>query len=139
VAGDLARNPTAELAELLGAVTRDAGRLAGLHMKLLRSELRQELRAAGGAAASLGAGAGLVAAGGLCGVLMLVHGLHRATRLPLWGCYGLVGGALAGAGAGLIASGARRAARLDLVPRQTLAALQEDLAWLKDQAPADPA
>ena len=83
--------------------------------------------------AAIGAGAGLVAAGGVLGTLMVVHGLHRSTRIPLWGCYGLVGGALASAGIGLVAAGTRRAAGIRLVPRETIAVLREDVSWLKDQ------
>ncbi len=58
---------------------------------------------------------------------MLVHGLHRSTRIPLWGCYGLVGGVLAAVGGGLIAAGTRRAVSISIVPRETIAALGEVL------------
>jgi hypothetical protein len=50
-------------------------------------------------------------------------------------------GALAAAGYGLLAAGSRRAAGIHLVPRETIAALREDVAWLKDQiaGPGGPA
>jgi len=127
-----------DLPEIVGAIARDGERLLAQHVELLRNELREEVREAGLAAASAGAGAGLVAAGSVMGALMLVHGLHRHTRLPLWGCYGLVGGLLTTFGTGLIASGAARAARIDLVPRETIAALREDVEWLKDQVVPSP-
>ena len=38
----------------------------------------------------------------------------------------------------MIASGTRRVARLDLVPRETMQALREDLSWIKDQV-SEPA
>jgi hypothetical protein len=120
--------------ELVGLIARDAERLIGQHFDLLRSELRQDVREVRSAVASMGAGAGLVATGGVLGSLMLVHGLHRSTRLPLWGCYGLVGGLLTALGAGLVATGAQRAAGLRLVPRETIAALREDVEWIKDLA-----
>jgi hypothetical protein len=122
-----------ELADLLRAIASDAERLVGQHAELLRGEIRDGLGAAPAAMATIGAGAGLVAAGGLLGTLMLVHGLHKSTRIPLWGCYGLVGGVLAAAGCGLVRVGTRRAASISLVPRETIAALREDIAWLKDQ------
>lgn len=122
-----------DLPELAGAIVRDAEALLVQHVDLLRAELREEVREAGRAVASMGAGAGLVATGGVLGSLMLVHGLHRYSRLPLWGCYGLVGGLLTTLGAGLLASGAGRAARINLVPRETIAALREDVEWIKDQ------
>ena len=123
-----------DLGDLLGAVLRDAEALAGQHVALLRAELRHELVEAGLAAASVGVGASLTAAAGVLGSLMLVHKLHDSTRVPLWGCYGLVGGALGAVGVGLLASGLGRAAAVDLVPRQTGAALREDFEWVKDQA-----
>ncbi len=82
--------------------------------------------------ASIGAGAGLMAIGGGLGVLMLVHGLQRVTRLPLWGCYGLVGSALTAAGASLVLRGAHKASQIQLVPRESLGALREDVAWVRN-------
>jgi hypothetical protein len=133
----MARDPAAgELRELAGLVQTIAGdveRLVGQHAALAHAELRDGLGPAPAAVAALGTGAGLVAAGGVLGTLMLVHGLHRSTRIPLWGCYGLVGGVLAAAGCGLIAAGTRRAASIRLIPSETIAALREDVSWLKDQ------
>ena len=121
------------MAGLVHAIAGDAERLVGQHAALVREEIRDGLGPAPAALAAIGAGAGLVAAGGVLGTLMVVHGLHRSTRIPLWGCYGLVGGALAAAGCGLVAAGTRRAAGIRLVPRETIAALREDISWLKDQ------
>ena len=133
----MARDPaTVELREmsaLVRAIAGDAERLVGQHAALVREEIREGLAPAPAALAAIGAGAGMVAAGGVLGTLMVVHGLHKSTHIPLWGCYGLVGGALAAAGCALVASGTRRAASISVVPRETLAALREDIAWLKDQ------
>lgn len=109
----------------------DAERLVSLHGDLLRSELRQSTAQAVPALASIGTGAGLALASGLLGSLAIVHGLHRATRLPLWGCYGLVGGILGAAGAGLMASGARQISEVSFIPHETLATLKEDLQWVR--------
>ena len=122
-----------ELPELARAVARDAEALVDHHLALARAELREGLRGAAGAALAAGAGAGLVAAGGMLGVLAVVHGLQRATRLPLWSCYALVGGLSAASGVALIASGGRTLGRLDPVPRQTIAALREDVAWIRNR------
>ncbi len=133
MARDVAKTELHDMASLVGSIARDAERLVGQHVDLLRSELRQGVREAPAALAAIGAGAGLVVAGGVLGSMMVVHGLHKSTRIPLWGCYGLVGGVLAAVGGGLIAAGTRRAAAISLVPRETIAALGEDLEWLKDQ------
>lgn len=141
MARDAASGELHEMVDLVRAVAGDAERLLGQHAALARAELRDGLGRLPGAMAAIGAGAGLVAAGGVLGTLMMVHGLHKSTRIPLWGCYGLVGGALAAAGCGLLAAGARSATGLRLVPRETIAALREDVAWLKDQiaGPGDSA
>lgn len=124
-----------DLATLVREIVEDSETLIGQQVSLLRSEVRRELQQAGGAASSLGAGVALVATGGVLTSLMVVHALHRSTRLPLWGCYGLVGGLLGAVGTGMVASGLRGAAGIRLAPPpQTLGALKENLAWLKDQA-----
>jgi hypothetical protein len=127
MADDAGTSPT----ELVKTIARDADRLLGLHADLLRSELRRTAAAVSPALVSIGAGAGLVAAGGLLGSFMLVHGLHRTTRLPLWGCYGLVAGVLGTLGVGLVGSGMRRLSGVGLLPRETIATLKEDLEWIK--------
>lgn len=127
----LSEDETPNVGERLEPIARDAERLAGLHADLLRSELRQSAAAATPALISLGAGAGLAVAGGLLGSLAIVHALHRASRLPLWGCYGLVGGLLGAAGAGLVGSGARRVSEVSFIPHETLATLKEDFEWVQ--------
>jgi hypothetical protein len=122
-----------DLTGLLGLIAHDAEHLVDQHFELLRAELRQGLRELPPAAVSLATGAGLVTTAGLMGSLMLVHGLHRATRLPLWGCYGLVGGLMATAGGALLTTGLRRAGNLRVTPHETIAALREDVQWLRDQ------
>ena len=131
--GDPVRAELHDLASLVGAIARDTERLLGQHADLLRSELREGLRGAPAAMAAMGAGAGLLAAGGLLGSLMLVHGLHKSTRIPLWACYGLVGGAMAAVAGGLVVAGTRRAAALRVLPHETITALREDFQWLKEQ------
>ncbi|QEH32397.1 hypothetical protein OJF2_08670 [Aquisphaera giovannonii] len=122
-----------EAAELAGLIARDAGRLLDQHGRLIRGEIRRGVRSAVPGVAMVGAGAGLAAVGGGLGALMVVHALNRFTRIPLWGCYALVGGAAATAGAGLMAGGARRIGAIDLVPRRTLGALKEDVSWIKSR------
>ena len=126
-------NDAHDVTRLLSLIVRDADRLLGQHLDLARGEVRRSLHEVVPTLATIGAGAGLIASGGVLGSLMVVHGLHRSTRLPLWGCYGLVGGLMTVVGAGLLSSGARRAATLRLVPHETLAVLREDVQWIREQ------
>lgn len=118
--------------ELIDPIVQDAKRLVGLHGALLRSELHQAGGELSASLVLLGAGAGLAATGGVLGSLMLVHGLHRSVRLPLWGCYGLVGGVLGAVGVGLMGAGTRRLSQASLIPYETIAAIQEDVEWIKE-------
>jgi hypothetical protein len=127
----LAKDITSKVVEGIEPIAEDAERLIELHAELLRSELRQTAAEATPAIVSLGAGAGLAAVGGLLGSLAVVHGLQRTTRMPLWTCYGLVGGVLGAVGAGLMGSGGRKLSGVSLVPYETIAALREDLEWVK--------
>lgn len=122
------------LAKAADGVIEDTQRLIGQHFELLRTEVKQELAEAKEAAVSMGAGAGLAALGGICGAFMAVHLMHSATRLPLWCCYGLVGGALGGAGAGLLYAGGKTAAGIRLVPPETAETLKEGADWVKQKA-----
>ena len=123
-----------DLSTLLRGVVRDAETLIGLQFDLLRSEVHQELRQARGAALSLGSGAAFLGVGGVLVAFMAVHALQRVTRLPLWACYGIVGGLLGAAGTVLVTSGLEQAAGVRVVPIETAEALKENLAWIKDQA-----
>ncbi len=116
----------------MGAIVHDAEELVEQHLHLLRAEVHDELQKVKGATVSLGAGAGLLGMSGIFSGLMLVHFLHRYTRLPLWACYGLVGGLLHAGGYGLMTSGVRKAAVVHWALPQTTESLKEIVAWLKD-------
>jgi Putative Actinobacterial Holin-X, holin superfamily III len=121
-----------DLTPLLSEIVSDSQKLISQQVELLRLELLGEVQKAKTAAFSLGAGLGLVAAGGLLSTQMLVHLLHRSTRLPLWACYGILAGLLGAAGAKLIDSGGKEIGELQLTPPpQTAKALKENLRWLK--------
>jgi hypothetical protein len=122
-----------DLIALIEEIVNDSEVLAGQQLRLLRCELRGEAARAGEAALLLGAGTGLAATGGVFSMLALVHALHRATRLPLWSGYGVIGGVLGAAGAGLLAAGKERIAGVRPPPLQTMSAPRENLEWLKEQ------
>jgi hypothetical protein len=121
------QSASSDLSKLAEGTIRDFEKLIGQHFDLLKSELKEEIVKARDAAVGVGAGAGAAALGGVLGTLMLVHLLQRVTKLPLWACYGAVGGSLGLLGAASIGAGVRRASHLSLVPWQTAEVLKEEL------------
>jgi hypothetical protein len=122
------------LKTLLGDLADHAERLLGQQYELLKSEVRQTVQEAGGAAVAAGAGVGLLAVSGVLSVAAAVHLLHRVTGLPLWACYGLTAGAAGAGGVGLLSAARTTAADLQspLLP-ESRAALRENATWLRDQ------
>lgn len=127
----------ADLSSVAHDAIRDVEKLIGQHFDLLRSEILQEFDRGKTAAQAMAAGAGLAAGGGVLGTLAVVHGLHKFLGLPLWSCYGLVGGAMGVAGAKLLAAGREQAADIRLIPPRTARVLKEDVQWLEQQAAAE--
>jgi hypothetical protein len=127
----LASEEKHNLGEIVAPIAGDVGKITSLHGELLRSEVKQSFDEAIPALVGFAAGAGLALAGGLLGSLALVHGLHRSTRLPIWGCYGLVGGMLGVTGVGLMGMQGRRLSAVNFIPHETLAVLKEDLQWVE--------
>ena len=101
---------------LLGGVVIDAKDLLAQQVTLTKLELQRELAKAKTAAIALGIGLAIIAMGVTLLLLMLVQILAVYTQIPLWGCYGVVGGMLALFGALLIASGKTKGAEVKLVP-----------------------
>ena len=131
--------PQPGIAALVGGIVHDGQKLIEQQFALLRREIAAELRRMRNAAISLAIGAGACAVGGILLLVMVVHLLHAYTDLPLWGCYGVVGGALAGTGALLLLLGSRKAAGVHLVPPpQTAQALRENVEWLKHPTNSSP-
>jgi Putative Actinobacterial Holin-X, holin superfamily III len=128
------RTEELNLPMLLGEIARDTGTLVTQQVQLLRAEVGQEVRKAGVGVAEIAAGGGLAAAGGLLTGMMLAHLLQRVTRLPLWICYGVVGGSISAASFALLKDGQAKIADLHLLPPpESAAALQENVEWIKDQ------
>jgi hypothetical protein len=100
---------------------------------LAKHELRAELWHIILAIVSLGVGGGVAAIGGWLLILMLVHLLQALTALPLWACYGTVGGLCAVVGGVLLMLGKQKLARLHLVPQDTAETMQENVQWITAQ------
>jgi hypothetical protein len=104
---------------------------------LAKHEIREDLRKTKTAMLSLGIGIGVAAIGGLLLILMLVHLLNALAGLPLWACYGIVGGVFAIMGGVLLLIGKNTIARIDVVPQQTVETMKENVQWIREQVTPD--
>src|SRR5581483_10592956 len=100
---------------------------------MAKLEVQNELRKTKTAAVSLGVGISVTAVGGVLLLLMLVHLLHALTDLPLWGCYGIVGGVLVVAGLIMLYTGKKAAEQIEVVPQETVETMKENEQWIKEQ------
>jgi hypothetical protein len=121
------------VAVLLGGIMNDAKELLGQEVSMLKLEARDELGRAKSAAITLGIGIGIVAAGGMLLSVMLVQVLAIFTKLPLWGCYGIIGGGLVVLGGVWLAVGKTNAEELAVATRPTVKTRKENGQWLTEQ------
>jgi len=130
-------NSEPTLAQLLSALMGDAKQLLRQEVALAKHEIQGEVSKAKTAAVSLGVGIGIAALGGLLLIIMLVHLLNALTELPLWACYGIVGGVCALVGVVLLYKGKNQITRIEMVPQQTVETMKENMQWIKEKALSD--
>jgi Putative Actinobacterial Holin-X, holin superfamily III len=92
------------IASLVSGIISDLGDLVAVELRIAKAEFEEELGKARVTAITLGIAAGLIGAGALLLLEMLVQLVHAYTELPLWGCYGIVGFCSAGGGGLLLRS-----------------------------------
>jgi hypothetical protein len=117
----------------MGGIINDARDLLLKEFTMAKLEIQDELRKTKTAAISLGIGLGISAVGGLFLLLMVVHLLAWLTHIPLWGCYGIVGGVLLLAGLIALYTGKKAAEEIKVVPQETVETLKENAKWIRDQ------
>ncbi len=123
-----------DLGSLVAGIAQDSGRLLEQQIGLLRDEIKQEAARIGEGAVQVAAGGGLLAAGGLLTGMMLAHIVQRATRLPLWMCYGIVGGGMTATGIAQFIAGREKLSSVQMTPPpETATAFKENVEWLKNQ------
>ena len=98
-------NSEPTLAHLVSGLMGDATLLMQQELALAKYQPYEEARKTKTALASLGAGIGVAAIGGLLLIIMLIHLLRELTEWPLWTCYGIVGGICAISGIALFYRG----------------------------------
>jgi hypothetical protein len=132
MANDIGTGTEPSLTSLVTGIINDAQELLKQQLSLFRQEVKDDVRKTKEAAISLGAGIGILALGGIFICLMLVYLLNWAfpTALPLWLCYGIIGGLMLLGGGGLLYAGKRRLASFNPLPDQSVEALRENVQWI---------
>lgn len=130
-------NSEPTIAQLVSDLVVDVKQLMRQELALAKHEIQGEIRKTTGALVALGTGIGLAALGGLLLIIMVVHLLNALTELPLWACYGIVGGVCAMVGGVLLYRAKNQMARIDIVPKQTVETMKENVQWIRKKAIAD--
>lgn len=131
MATDLQSPPEPTVTSLVKGILEDAQRLFNQQITLIRTEIREDFRKTKDAALAMAWGVGILAVGGLLLCLMLPLLLEWATQptLPLWACFGIVGGILALLGAILVYAGVRKFESFNPLPDQSVQGLKENVTW----------
>jgi Putative Actinobacterial Holin-X, holin superfamily III len=131
MATDLETGQEASVTQLVSGIMSDAQKLTRQQLALLRYEVKEDLHKAREAGFFLAWGLGTALMGALLFCLMLVHLLSwTAPELPLWGCYGIVGGLVAALGSALFFAGIHKVRSFDPPLDQSVQALKENVQWL---------
>jgi len=132
---DTVRNADASMSSLVGGIIDDARHLLKQEVQLAKSEFQQELVKTKQGAVMIGAGLAMASVGALLLCFMLTYLLnYLVPAIPLWGCFGIVGGVFAVGGGILLLSGVNQLGDVSLVPRRTVHELKETVTWSKTPA-----
>jgi len=95
MSADLQTNSGPTLTHLVGGIISDAQALLKQQLALFRTEMKQDIKRTKQALVSLVTGLALVSVGATLLCFMAVYGLATAfPQLPMWACFGIVGGVL---------------------------------------------
>ena len=105
---------------MISGVAADAKELLISELTLTKLEFQREFAKAKAAAVAVAIGVGFGFIGAISLVFMVVHLLATFTVVPLWGCFGIVGGAFALLGALVATSGKIKSNDIKLLPRSKI-------------------
>ena len=115
---------------LVRGIVADAQHLIGQQLAMFRQEIRDDLRKGKIVVLVLAAGVGITIVGSVLLLLTLPLLLNWAVPvLPLWACFGIIGGILAVSGGFLLFVGVRKIESFDLLSNQATEAFKENLKW----------
>jgi hypothetical protein len=120
----------------LKGILEDVQTLFGQQLAMLRAEIRADWTRTAKALWPLALGVGFFFVGVPLLCVMLVYLIHYLSgapdvaNIPLWGCYGIVGGLLTVTSIVMIMAGIQRFKAFNPLPDESARALQENVQWL---------
>jgi len=128
------------LTSLLGGIISDFGDLIRQEIRFAKAEFKSDLGKTREAVSILAVGIGIASVSGLLLSWMLVYLLHWLTipagdvpdpaRLPMWACFGILGGILAVIGGITIRTGLGKFQANNPLPDQTVQTVKENVQWI---------
>jgi hypothetical protein len=130
IADDVLGPPERSMTTLVSGIIGDAQQLIQQQLAMFRQEIRDDLRKSRDAALSLAGGIGITLLGSVLVLLMVPLLLHWAwPELPLWACFGIVGGIITTWGGVLAYAGIKKFKSFNPLSDTSIAALKENLKW----------
>jgi hypothetical protein len=123
---------------IITGIINDFQRLMTQQIDMVRAEIRSDWVKTKQAIWPIAVGSILASMGGLMISLMFVFLLWWATapagadpsRVPLWGCFGLIGSGFLIAGGAMLAAGIHKFHTFNPLPEKSAEALKENVQWL---------
>lgn len=116
--------------ELVGGALNDAEELIGLHLKMFKAEIQDDIRQTLRATTFMGVGLGLLFASVLLLALTAAQALHDGAGLSLSSSLGLVSLVVLAVGAGLTITAVLLFRSFNPLPEESAQALQENVEWI---------
>jgi len=116
--------------ELVSGILVDAAKLLAQELELAKLELQEDLRRTTAYFALMIFGGSIAAMGLLMLLLMAAFLLNADIKLPLWVCFGIIGGVTFLVGGGLMIAAKIRNAKIDFIPQRSAEAVKEDFEWI---------
>jgi hypothetical protein len=130
IADDAPGPPERSVTTLVSGIIADVQHLIQQQLAMFRQEIRDDLRKTRDAALAFAAGAGITLVGAVLLLIMLPLLLNWAVpELPLWACFGIVGGVLAALGGGLVYAGVKKFESFNPLSDKSIEAFKENLKW----------
>jgi len=115
---------------LVSGIVIDTAQLFAHELELAKLELQEDIRNTKVFIGFLLFGLAIASMGFLMILMLFAYLINATTIIPLWGCFGIVGGITLLIGAAFLVWGINRKPDIDLIPQRAAEAVKEDIEWI---------